>query len=211
MFHKLRQAFFERYKITNSVRYLEYIEEMRLMRISTIHSFARTLIQELGTELGYGQNVQIRSLQMERKKIIEKHINDKASKWLGRVSIADKFRRIPLYKIVSIIDDYWTEMERKGLTGEEIKDLEWGEAFGDSSDLHQIFKEVIPLCEKEYDQLKRESNAVTLSDLTRQVEYVSRRQDAFKSASRPISFIFIDEFQDTDDSQIKLVTDSYRL
>jgi len=204
MFHKLRQAFFERYKITRSVRYLEYIEEMRMMRISTIHSFARTLIRELGTELGYGQNVKIRNLQLERKRIIERHVNDKTSEWLGKVSLVNKFKGIPLYKIVSIIDAYWTEMERKGLTGEEINDLKWGEAFGDSSDLHEIFKEVIPLCEKEYDQLKRESNAVTLSDLTRQVEYVSRRQDAFKSASRPISFMFIDEFQDTDDSQIKL-------
>ncbi|MED4582505.1 ATP-dependent helicase [Brevibacillus choshinensis] len=204
MFHKLRNAFFQRYQATGAVRYLQLMEDLRFMRISTIHSFAKQLIRELGSELGYGQNVQIRSFRTERRQIIEQQIDTQAKKWLQQHSIMEKFKDIPLHKMISITDSFWTELERKGLTREETAHISWGDAAGDSRDLHELFSEVFAKCEEEFHQLKTSANAVSLSDLTRQVELVSRREEAFKNTTKRISYLFIDEFQDTDDSQIKL-------
>lgn len=204
MFHKLRRAFFQRYQATGAVQYLQMMEELRFMRISTIHSFARQLIRELGSELGYGQNVQIRSFRTERKQIIENQLDAKARQWLDHHTVMDKFKDIPLYKMISITDSFWTELERKGLTREETARIAWGEAKGDSADLHDLFIDLFAKCEDEFHQLKTDTNAVSLSDLTRQVELVSRREEAFINTAKRISYLFIDEFQDTDDSQIKL-------
>lgn len=204
MFHKLRRAFFQRFQATGAVRYLQLMEELRFMSISTIHSFARQLIRELGSELGYGQNVQIRSFRTERRQIIERQIDAKARQWLDHHAIMDKFKEIPLYKMISITDSFWTELERKGLTREETAHIAWGEAKGDSSDLHDFFTGLFAKCEDEFHRLKSDANAVSLSDLTRQVELVSRREEAFINTAKRISYLFIDEFQDTDDSQIKL-------
>ncbi|WP_342554224.1 ATP-dependent helicase [Paenibacillus sp. FSL R7-0652] len=204
MFHKLRRAFFQRFQATGAVRYLKLMEELCFMRISTIHSFARELIRELGSELGYGQNMQIRSFNTERKQIIERQIDAKASQWLDQHTIKEKFKEIPLHRMISITDAFWMEMERKGLTREETARIVWGEAKGDSADLHDLFIDLFANCEDEFHQLKTEANAVSLSDLTRQVELVSRREEAFINTAKQISYLFIDEFQDTDDAQIRL-------
>lgn len=203
MFHKLRAEFYLRFKATRRVKYLTYIEDLRKMQISTIHSFARTLIRDLGSGLGYGQNMQIRSFKLERKKIIEDEINLLAEQWLRDGRLLDHFQNIPFYKIIDIIDSFWTEMERKSLTIEDISHIDWGEAPEISKSLHQLFGEIIIKCEQRIQSLKQDENSAALSDLTRQVELITRNADVIRAIRQPVSYLFVDEFQDTDDAQIK--------
>ncbi|PAE37517.1 UvrD-helicase domain-containing protein [Bacillus sp. 7884-1] len=61
MHRRLREELFTRYRLTKQQRYLYYSEELKKMRISSIHSFAKMLLNEIGSLLGYGRNVEIRT------------------------------------------------------------------------------------------------------------------------------------------------------
>ena len=52
--------------------YLDRIEELSQISISTIHSFFRKVIVEVGPMLGYGTNVQLKSYILEKKELLLK-------------------------------------------------------------------------------------------------------------------------------------------
>ncbi|WP_167747121.1 UvrD-helicase domain-containing protein [Cohnella luojiensis] len=214
MFQKLREEFYKRYQATTAVKYLRYIEELPKMQISTIHSFARKLVKNLGAIVGYGSNVRIKSFKMERQQIIEKHINLWMESEGDPDNILERFNGMMLYKIVNTANSYWEEMEKKGLTEHEIRHLEWGNAGGDSESLHKLFSSIFPACEADLQQLKYDMNAISLNDLTRQLDSITNNQKSLFQNANPISYLFVDEFQDTDDIQIKLaarLVDAYKL
>ncbi|WP_421617915.1 UvrD-helicase domain-containing protein [Brevibacillus sp. TJ4] len=206
MFQKLREEFYCRYQATGAVKYLTYIEELPSMQISTIHSFAKELIKEMGSIIGYGSNVSIKSLKMQRSAIIERYINEWVQSENRDRELLALFNDIPLYKVIEIANDFWEEMEQKGLSENEIKCIHWGGAATPSASLHRLFSTIFPLCEKELQELKIDSNAITLSDLTRQLDYITRHSSVFQNKKKTLSYLFIDEFQDTDDIQIKLAS-----
>jgi DNA helicase-2/ATP-dependent DNA helicase PcrA len=204
MFQKLSEAFYLRFEATRALKYLQYIEELPKMQISTIHSFAHTLVKDLGAIEGFGSNVRIKSFKMERKQIIEEQINHWMEVQGDSQSILHQFNDMMLYQVVDIANDYWEEMEKKGLNADEISSIQWGQALGSSESLHSLFSSIFPKCEASLQQLKYDLNAISLNDLTRQLDVIAGKQGAlFQNANR-LRYLFIDEFQDTDDIQIKL-------
>ncbi|MDU0205806.1 UvrD-helicase domain-containing protein [Paenibacillus sp. MAH-36] len=204
MFQKLREAFYLRFEATGALKYLQYIEELPKMQISTIHSFARKLIKDLGAIEGFGSNVRIKSFKMERKQIIEDQINHWMEMQGDPQNVLSKFNGMMIYEVIDIANEYWEEMEKKGLNAEEITNLQWGRALESSEALHGLFSSIFPKCETSLQQLKYDLNAISLNDLTRQLNAITGQQGAlFQNASR-LRYLFIDEFQDTDDIQIKL-------
>ncbi|MGG4453239.1 UvrD-helicase domain-containing protein [Brevibacillus porteri] len=206
MFQKLREEFYSRYQATGAVKYLTYIEELPSMQISTIHSFAKELIKDMGSIIGYGSNVSIKSFKMQRSAIIERHINGWVQSENKDSELLALFNDLPLYEVIEIANEFWEEMEQKGLSADEISDIHWGGAATPSASLHRLFSTIFPLCEKELQELKIDSNAVTLSDLTRQLDYITQHSSVFHNKKKTLSYLFIDEFQDTDDIQIKLAS-----
>lgn len=203
MFHKLRDELHTLHKISRKVQYLEWMEQLSTMRISTIHSFAKSLIRELGAVLGYGKDVSIRQFGMERKKVIEKFLNDYLRQRLSEISLSEVLNG-RLYKFINQVVDYWSEMERKGFTSGEIEKMDWGSADGKHAEVQKLFKDLFVQCERAFQDTKESANAVSLSDLTRQIDAIAQRQAAFDKLAQPIRYLFVDEFQDTDDSQIRL-------
>jgi ATP-dependent exoDNAse (exonuclease V) beta subunit len=212
MYRKLRAELFNRYSLTKQQRYLYYIEELKKMRISTIHSFAKMLLKELGSILGYGRNVQIRTFKMERERIIEYQLEVYFKRASGLQNIDSIIYPLRLYELIERIHQFWEEMEKKGMTKKEINDIKWGGAHRDSKFFNDLFDEIYPLLEESFQQFKVMNNAVSLNDLTRQVDLALRKnsnnndENPFMKLSSPFKYIFIDEFQDSDDVQIRLIS-----
>jgi len=204
MFQRLKEELFSRYKLTKSPRYLNYIEGLKKMKISTIHSFAKILIQEIGSTLGYGANVEITSFKMERKRVIERFLNEHFKEDLTNGKLMNEIYPLRLYELIDIAVSFWERMENRGMTGEDINELEWGEADQYSTELNELFKVMFIKCEAEFQKLKENQNSVLLSDLTRQVDLASRDENAFQKLSKQIKYLIVDEFQDSDDVQIAL-------
>jgi ATP-dependent exoDNAse (exonuclease V) beta subunit len=212
MFHRLRKELFNRYQLTRQVRYLNYIEELKKMRISTIHSFAKMLLREMGSALGYGRNVQIRTFKNDRKGIIEnaleKYLFQKQNE--EKKSLETLIAPLRLHELIDTLNNFWEEMEKKGMTIDEISSLKWGKATDEHSFYNNMMKTIFPKVEEEFQRFKQENNAVSLNDLTRQVDLALRKQkngegNPFEKLPSLFRYIFVDEFQDSDDVQIRLI------
>jgi superfamily I DNA/RNA helicase len=212
MKHRLKQELMLRYKVTRQTSYLTFAEELRESNISTIHSFAKSLIQELGFILGFGRNVKLKGYKIKRREIIEQKLNDFVN---GRPIDALGLHSFRHYELVRIIETYWDEMERKGLNQEQISDLKWHDSevlMKESEGLNALFTNIFPSCEKEFSRLKNLENAITIGDLVRKIsEISSSKPDTLKELPYTFKYLFVDEFQDSDDVQIKLVSQINRI
>lgn len=122
----------------------------------------------------------------------------------SELKLVDKFSH---YELVNIILDFWEELEKKGLTSQEIEHLDWGHVekkYKEWAPLQDLFIYVFKHCEKMLDELKTEENAVTVNDLKRKMKHISR--NSVKTGQLPREkYLFMDEFQDSDNAQIDLV------
>ncbi|MGN4292216.1 UvrD-helicase domain-containing protein [Bacillus cereus group sp. MYBK87-2] len=208
---KLRNLLFNRFKATSSVVFLSLIEKLNEIRIQTIDSFAKDLLKELGSLRGFGLNVQLRSFTMEKKKWIEEELDNYFEEELNKqdVVIQNYFSPLKIYELVDIINHFWEKFEQKGFSTAKI--IECTDSFGTASEenkrMNDILRTTIPAVEKRFSQEKRLLNAVTISDFTRQIDQVRKEHGTrvFQNISKPIHFLFIDEFQDSDDIQIRLI------
>ncbi|MCX7571734.1 UvrD-helicase domain-containing protein [Tumebacillus sp. DT12] len=210
MFRKLRKEFLSRFQLTGNQRYIRLIEELNTMQISTIHSFAKKLVQQLGSVHGFGTKVQIRSFGLERKRLIEGFLDEFLAEWMEKYPVTEKLQGLRLYELVKKVVDFWEEMERKGFSREEIGQLQWGTAAGESAGFQEMFQTLFAECERRFQNLKEEENAISLNDLTRQIDMIARSTIDFRNVAQPIQYLFVDEFQDTDDTQIRLITSLQR-
>lgn len=200
---------FNRFEVTGLSLYRDSIEMLPKMRISTIHAFGKSLIQDIGSSLGYGRTVQIRSFSLERKRIVEEHLNDFFQTHSGKKKdVGGVFQGMRLFEVINLVLSFWERMERLGLVEDDIAQLDWGKDDPDTKDFQDLFKFIFPKIEKSLQDIKVRTNSVSLEDITRQVELAGRQSNILSRLSTPISYLFIDEFQDTDDNQIRL---AYRL
>lgn len=187
-------------KLTGKVKYGEFAEAVKDMQISTIHSFSKTILTNLAHELGYGRNVRIRSFIQHKKQIIHNLIDE-----FYRAESTASIHSLEHYKLVNVIQKFWDEIEKKGLSKLEIQDLDWGEALDPSFDsLHKLFKYVFEHAENRLDKVKKEENAFSINDLIRKIKDLSHDEMKMKQLQFD-KYLFMDEFQDSDNVQIDLV------
>lgn len=205
MRHKLQQMLLIKYKLTRNEKYLKYLAQESKMNIQTIHSFAKYLISRLGTTLGYGTNVKIKSYKYDREQIILDALDEYFKE--GNKKIQETLK-LKLHEFVKIIDIFWTKLENQGITYDEIEQLNWGEALDDDSKtIHDILMNIFINIEAKMSVLKKKNNAVALSDITREIDYIIDDEKSKNLAGKVhnIKYLFVDEFQDTDNSQINLI------
>ncbi|WP_434797377.1 UvrD-helicase domain-containing protein [Terrisporobacter vanillatitrophus] len=205
MRHKLQKMLLMKYKLTRNDIYLKYLEQESEMKIQTIHSFAKYLISRLGAILGYGTNVKIKSYKYDREELIldvlDEYIDD------GNRDVRDTLK-LKLHEFVKIIDLFWNKLENQGITYDEIQVLDWGDEIDDDSKtIHDILKNIFVSLEQRMIELKKKNNAVSLSDITREIDHIiNDEKSKFLSGKIDnIKYLFVDEFQDTDNSQINLI------
>lgn len=198
---RLEQRFITLFNLTKQSVFLRFAEDVKLMNISTIHAYAKSIIQNLAHELGYGQAIQLRSFTYEKKQIIEQLINDYFD---GQSVLFFKKHRMKHYQFIQFVYDMWEEMEKKGLSREEIQTLDWGIPTETAIDVGALLTYIFARCEHELDRTKKRLNAVTMGDLIRKLKYFTNSPDKLTQLKQNC-FMFVDEFQDSDDVQISFI------
>lgn len=204
MRHKVQQMLLKRFELTGNAKYIGYLEEEPQMRTHTIHSFSKKLVGELGASIGYSTDLKLRSYKYERKQIIrdvldeimEIHKGERINNALG----------IEVHKLVSLAEDFWSKIENLGLTEEEIRGLDWGKPKNEEAKaLHEALLKIFNTVESKYNQLKLDKNAISMKDIIRELRKILESNLDIKLKSRPIQYLFVDEFQDSDNVQIKTI------
>lgn len=193
------------YLLTGDGDYLEMVSEIDHMQISTIHSYAKKLISKLGTAAGYGRDISIQSGRYNRQKhveaALEKYIEARKSDphYLGTLGL-------PIYELREKLLDFISSLENKSIDLTDIGLEQFGHC-DDNKALHDLIISVVHEAETEYAKELKDNNCVYLGRLMPILTQLitlspERLQEGLLPAAR---YMFIDEFQDTDDVQIGLL------
>lgn len=211
MGEKIKTYFRNCYLVTSNVEYLDMISKIDRMQISTIHAYAKQLIAQLGTSFGYGIDVGIISSDYYRRKkisdILDNYISKK--KMEQGLDYAEKLD-MPVYAIRDSILDFIGKLHNKSVDISAISTDTFGSLMPSDThrELHELLAAVIPEVEKQYCEELLDNNRLHLSSM---MSILNRFVTAPESQSRirdlkkehdVLQFMFVDEFQDTDDTQI---------
>lgn len=212
MGEKLKAYFRNRYLITSDPDCLQMISRIDRMQISTIHAYAKNLMARLGTSFGYGIDLGITSGRFGRRRkisdLLDAYIRQKEQEH-GR-DYTDKLG-LPVYVIRDSILDFIEKLHNKSVNIEAIEPGDFGTLLEGETHgaLHELLASVIPAVERAYFQELLENNRIHLggmmSALNRFVNDPAsvERLRELKPDGDVKQFLFVDEFQDTDDSQIE--------
>lgn len=208
---KLKTYYRNCYLITSRTEYLAMISQIDSMQISTIHSYAKNLISRLGTSFGYGIDVGITSSEFYRRKkisdILDSYIQKKKSEY-GE-SYTQKLG-MPVYAIRDSILDFIGKLHNKSIDILSIQADDFGNLGLDNTrkELHELLATVIPSVEREYFDELLENNRIHLSSMMSVLNRFVNSPDGqsriceLRKSNTVQQFMFVDEFQDTDDTQI---------
>ena len=212
MEEKLKTYFRNCYLVTSNPDYLQMISRIDHMQISTIHSYAKNLIAQLGTSFGYGIDLGITSSEFYRRKkisdLLDAYIHQKEIEY-GK-SYTDKLG-MPVYAIRDSILDFIGKLHNKSVNIGAIEPQDFGTLQNDEAhgELHELLASVIPSVEREYFEELLENNKIHLSSMMSVLNRFINDPDSesrireLKKDKNAQQFMFVDEFQDTDDSQIE--------
>lgn len=197
---RLQDTLITRYHLTKNVRYLRWLEQQSQMNISTIHSFAYKLLKEYGIGESFTNNLQIRSFAYEKKKLIKDIIDSKVG---DEASVVSQLG-VPFYRANDIIKTFWDGITRLGISHQDLERMNWGDPVNaDSEPFHRIVKDIMKQLDDQYFDVKRRNDAVSVDDIMRDLQKILMDQD-LPRPDLAMRFLFIDEFQDSDLSQIKV-------
>ncbi len=202
MNRRLQSKLMSKYHLTNQRKYLRWLEEQSQMNISTIHSFAYGMLKEYGIMEGFTRNLKLRSFDYESKELIynilDNHTDEKKS--------VEKQLGLPLYKANSMVDKYWKKFTGLGISREEVSLMDWGRPADEASEaFHNILSNVVKEVDNEFFLVKQHEDAIGLNDVMRDLQEVLLNKD-IPNPDITMKYLFVDEFQDTDISQIKIAT-----
>lgn len=201
MKNKLKQMFINYFVLTSNPKFLKYIEDTDFMRISTIHKFAREIIKEASMQMGLGDNFAITSGDYVKEQIYEKYLNDFIAKKEAENPNFINEIKLPLYQFKRMLVEFSNQLYNKSIDIKKIKEDELGQAPRLLPFFNEIIMEVIIVAEKEYETKIQESNKIDLRETMIILNDVVNQKDKERT-HLDYRYIFIDEFQDTDDAQI---------
>lgn len=197
---RLQNMLMDRFHLTGNIRYFQWMEQQSQMNISTIHSFAYSMLKEYGIGQSFTRNLSIRNFRYERKELIKDMLDEKTNHFH---SVKEQVG-VPFYKANSLVDNFWGGFAKLGISHQDMSSMDWGQAADDKSvSFQKLISEAVGELDDDYFDIKRNNDAIALNDIMRDL------QEVLMSPNTPepdlsMKYLFIDEFQDSDLSQIKV-------
>lgn len=197
---RLKQMFVNYFMLTNNNRYLRFIEDLSNSNISTIHKFVIELLRTSPVYTGLGINFKISNNIFLRRQIYDKYL----SQYIEDNNASSTFKEIPVnvYELRQMLMKFSDVILQKSIDISDVDD------FGMPQNniiphMNDLIEDVIIPAEKEYNQAMAFDNKIDLSTVIVMIEHILNNYDEDLSGLK-YRYIFIDEFQDTDDVQIEL-------
>lgn len=182
---------------TSDTRFLRYLEELREMKIMTIPAFAKFVLNEYGHHIGLGQNIQLSSLTMKKRELIEQFLNEIYQ--TNKFDI-NELKGIQYHEIRKFMEQFSEKLEQKGVFAENIQ-----KSIQSKNSFEILVIESQKKIEEDISKFKQERDMLELSDLTRYLGRLIQSKKSIQSISRKFKYLFVDEFQDTDKLQIEFI------
>lgn len=192
---RLMQRLQDYFFFTRDETYLSWFEEVDRMQISTLHSFAKRLLQEKGRALGIPGTMELRGYQLKKRQLVEDAIHHFA---LAFPDEFQEFQWIPQYELVNSIMELIALVEQRAVEDPALLD------FGsDQKNLSHLFSYVLEEVDKSLTRYKHENQQWEMADLVRLLSPLTRAVEENETVM--YSYLFVDEFQDTDVNQVRFL------
>ena len=206
MNRRLQDALLTRYKLTRKQKYLRWVETQSQMQISTIHSFAYTMLKAFGIGEGYTKDLAIRSFQYEKNELIKDAIDEKIDE---KDSVLNQLG-VPFYRANAIVGDFWNGFSKIGISHSDIDSMIWGDPEEGSECFQNIVSDLVVELDEKYLDVKRKNEAIAVDDIMRDLQGVLEG-NVLPATDISMKYLFIDEFQDSDLSQIRVACQFVKL
>ena len=201
MKEKLSDNFLNYYLLTKDIEFLGFIESVEDMNISTIHSMAKRILQGYSSQLGLGKDFNIITGDYKREQLLHANLNEFIK---NNKKFADSID-ITMFLLGKRLHSFMDKLDNKNVdVVEDFESLNFG------SDTKGLFDGLVGVVQKtqlEMNEYCMANNSICLGDLIRKLKVLYRKLKAKGiTAKEKIDFLFVDEFQDTDDIQISLIS-----
>jgi len=209
----MREKLFEKlehyFEMTRKREYLDWMQKVETLHISTLHLFAKHVLDLNKQKIGRHQDIQLRSYKMKRRKLIEKYITEflKRQNYDNALAESSKkvyrlLNRIPFYILVKWIEKVHSKLRVYSLSTLK-NNIQFGFGSGDFDTycFGNLAEFVIRKVDLELEAFKEMTGFYEVDDL------IGLTHEFSEQVQPNISFryIFIDEFQDTDIEQLKFL------
>lgn len=200
---RLKQMFVNYYILTGKECYLQYVEGVDRANISTIHKFSLELLRSASFYTGLGTTFRISSDEYGRAKIYDLYLSkfleekeEENSNFISEIPV-------PIYELKKKIIGIADRLLQKSVNLADIKAEEMGTTIDNTLPyFNEILQNVVFPAEIEYLSSMNEKNAMDLKECIILLNQVLA-YGADNIINLKLRYLFIDEFQDTDDVQIE--------
>ena len=207
MKRRLQLSLKNRYILTKEFSALQMIECVENMNICTIHSLTKKILKKFSVKLGLGNDLKIITGAYELNKIIDettnKYISDN-----DRLQNNKLLEDLRLYDLKNRINKILEKLSNKNL---DINNdcLDFGEINDDVGYKNEIANMILNIAKESEFLIKENSNKnnnIRLNDLIIKLkELINEHKEELEKEVSYLKYLFIDEYQDTDDVQIELM------
>lgn len=207
MKQRLQKTLMGHYRLTRSLRYLRWLEELPQIHISTIHSFAYDMLKQYGIGAGFTAGLSIKSLEYERGELLREVLDEQLDSTMGiREQIG-----LPYYRAKSVAEEFWAAFSKLGVSSGEVKKMDWGQPSDISSEGFQnVMERMTGRLDDRYFDRKSKEEAIGVEDIMRDLQDILE-EGILPSPDISMKYLFIDEFQDSDLAQIHVACQMVQL
>lgn len=182
--------------MTKDYEYINMMEEVARCNISTIHSFAKSILNEYGKNIGINKKVEVKPLKFYRKEAIKKGLDFIYNR---RNDLYNIIQHIPIYEIEDKLLKIWECLDNNSL---DVSSQEYKVDFGkNEKGMSELICIVLSQAQEEMKKIK--DYEVEISDLIKKL----RNDELINDIKEKYKILMVDEFQDSDNVQIDFVAD----
>lgn len=198
MEESLAKRLIQRFKLTGDPIYMKHINDLRRMDILTIPSFGKSILTRFGQYLGFGSGFRVSKMTMERRRMIERMFEEV----LHEKAVENPFDGMWYFEAREFLESVWDKFEQKGVISDDLSKMKMCES---ESDFTKSVIEILKKSDEELFRFKIENDTIGISDLTRFMKLIRENGAPIEELSDRYRYLFVDEFQDTDISQIQSI------
>lgn len=207
---RLKKMFMNYFILTSNEKYMHLIEDMSQIQISTIHKFAISLLHKDCMRMGLGYDSQITSETYNRQQLYHQYLNEYL---LEKDDENPDFVRqlpMPIYELEELLLSFGRKLYDRSIDIKELDISDFGNPPASMPYFNELIERVIMRAEKQYALQLKENNLIGLKECMIQIHNLVDSGKLMRQGNK-FKYVFVDEFQDTDDVQIETITGLQKL
>lgn len=207
---RLKKMFMNYFILTSNEKYMHLIEEMNQIQISTIHKFAISLLQKDCMRMGLGYDSQITSETYNRQQLYHQYLNEYL---LEKDEENPDFVRqltMPIYVLEELLLSFCEKLYDRSVDIKELSISDFGDPPVSMPYFNELIERVIMRAEAQYAFQLKQNNLIGLKECMIQIHNLVDSEKLMRQGHK-FKYVFVDEFQDTDDVQIETITGLQKL